>query len=119
MDRIFETQSTGYGQFVLGIARATKAKVYRVFTALKLPRLLASALTWGVLISIGLMLAGLIAFAAFVYFMVTSKSGSDPIGQGNERGAATIYSPEYSHLGQNVHHAEYLAQVEYAENLHK
>lgn len=47
MDRIFETQSTGYGQFVLGIARATKAKVYRVFTALKLPRLLASALTWG------------------------------------------------------------------------
>ncbi len=121
MERIFETQNAGYGQMVLGVARTTKAKVSGAFTALKLPKFLVSMLTWGVLISLGLMLAGLIAFVALIYFALTSKSGSDSMGQGDESesSAAAIYSPEHSYLGQNIHHAEYLAQVEYAENLHK
>ena len=76
MERIFETQNAGYGQMVLGVARATKAKVSGVFTALKLPRFLVSMLTWGVLISLGLMLAGLIAFVALIYFALTSSSQS-------------------------------------------
>lgn len=76
MERIFETQNAGYGQMVLGVARATKTKVGGFFTALKLPRFLVSVLTWGVLISLGLMLAGLIAFVALIYFALTSKSGA-------------------------------------------
>lgn len=76
MERIFETQNAGYGQMVLGVARATKAKVSGVFTALKLPKFLVSMLTWGVLLSLGLMLAGLIAFVALIYFALTRKSDS-------------------------------------------
>ena len=76
MERIFETQNAGYGQMVLGVARATKAKVSGVFTALKLPRFLVCMLTWGVLTSLGLMLAGLIAFVALIYFALTSSSQS-------------------------------------------
>ncbi len=71
MERIFETQSAGYGQMVLGIARATKTKVSGDFTALKLPKFLVSMLTWGVLISLGSMLAGLIAVVALIYFALT------------------------------------------------
>ena len=76
MERIFETQNAGYGQMVLGVARTTKAKVSGVFTALKLPKFLVSMLTWGVLISLGLMLAGLIAVVALIYFALTRKSDS-------------------------------------------
>ncbi len=76
MERIFEAQNAGYGQMILGVARATKKKVSGVFTALKLPRFLVSVLTWGILISLGLMLAGLIAFVALIYFAVTRKSDS-------------------------------------------
>ena len=76
MERIFETQNVGYGQMMLGVARTTKAKVSGVFTALKLPKFLVSMLTWGVLLSLGLMLAGLIAFVALIYFALTRKSDS-------------------------------------------
>ncbi len=76
MERIFEAQNAGYRQIILGVARTTKAKVSEVFTALKLPRFLVSMLTWGVLISLGLMLAGLIAFVALIYFALTRKSDS-------------------------------------------
>lgn len=76
MERIFEAQNAGCGQMILGVARTTKAKVSGVFTALKLPRFLVSVLTWGVLISLGLMLAGLIAFVALIYFALTRKSDS-------------------------------------------
>lgn len=76
MERIFEAQNAGYGQTVLGVARATKKKVSGVFTALKLPRFLVSVLTWGILISLGLMLAGLIAFVALIYFALTRKPDS-------------------------------------------
>ena len=76
MERIFEAQNMGYGQMMLGVARTTKAKVSGVFTALKLPKFLVSVLTWGILISLGLMLAGLIAFVALIYFAVTRKSDS-------------------------------------------
>lgn len=76
MERIFETQNAGYGQMMLGVARATKAKVNGVFTALKLPRFMVSMLTWGVLLSLGLMLAGLVAFAVFFYYMITSSGQS-------------------------------------------
>lgn len=76
MERIFEAQNAGYGQMILGVARATKKKVSGVFTALKLPRFLVSVLTWGILISLGLMLAGLIAFVALIYFALTRKSDS-------------------------------------------
>lgn len=76
MERIFEAQNAGYGQMVLGVARTTKAKVSGLFTALKLPRFLVSMLTWGVLLSLGLMLAGLIAFVALIYFALTRKSDS-------------------------------------------
>ena len=76
MERIFETQSAGYGQMMLGVARATKAKVSGVFTALKLPKFLVSMLTWGILLSLGLMLAGLVAFAVFFYYMITSSGQS-------------------------------------------
>ncbi|AKX51359.1 hypothetical protein AKN92_07515 [Thiopseudomonas alkaliphila] len=121
MERIFGTQNAGYGQIALGVARSVKTKVSSLFTALKLPKPLVNVLTWGVLIGLGLMLAGLIAFVTFVYFMLTSKSGSDSMKQEdeNESSAATMYSPEHSHLEQNIYHAEYLGQIEYAENLHK
>ena len=76
MERIFETQSAGYGQMMLGVARATKAKVSGVFTALKLPKFLVSMLTWGILLSLGLMLAGLVAFVVFFYYMITSSGQS-------------------------------------------
>ena len=76
MERIFEAQNMGYGQMMLGVARTTRAKVSGVFTALKLPRFLVSVLTWGILISLGLMLAGLIAFVALIYFALTRKSDS-------------------------------------------
>lgn len=76
MERIFETQNVGYGQMMLGVARTTKAKVSGVFTALKLPKFLVSMLTWGVLISLGLMLAGLIAFVALIYFALTNSGQS-------------------------------------------
>lgn len=74
MERTFESQSSGYGRMVLGVIRATKAKVSGFFTAFGLPKIVVSMLTWALLISIGLMLAGLVAFAAFVYFAITSKS---------------------------------------------
>ena len=73
MERIFGTQNAGYGQMVLGFARSVKAKVSDLLTALKLPKPLVNVLTWGVLIGLGLMLAGLIVFVTFVYFMLTSK----------------------------------------------
>ena len=76
MERIFETQNAGYGQMILGVARTTKAKVSGVFTALKLPKFLVSMLTWGILLSLGLMLAGLVAFVALIYFALTRKSDS-------------------------------------------
>lgn len=76
MERIFEAQNAGYGQMVLGVARTTKAKVSGLFTALRLPKIVVSILTWALLLSIGLMLAGLIAFAAFIYFMLTSSGQS-------------------------------------------
>lgn len=76
MERIFEAQNVGYGQMMLGVARTTKAKVSGVFTALKLPRFLVSVLTWGVLISLGLMLAGLVFFVAVIYSMLTNSGQS-------------------------------------------
>ena len=76
MERIFETQNAGYGQMILGVARTTKAKVSGVFTALKLPKFLVSMLTWGILLSLGLMLAGLVAFVVFFYYMITSSGQS-------------------------------------------
>ena len=88
MERIFEAQNAGYGQMILGVARATKKKVSGVFTALKLPRFLVSVLTWGILISLGLMLAGLIAFVALIYFAVTRKSDSADVVSANN-----VYCP--------------------------
>ena len=76
MERIFEAQNAGYGQMVLGFASATKAKVSTVLTTLKLPKPLVTVMTWAILISLGLMLAGLIAFVALIYFALTSKSGA-------------------------------------------
>lgn len=76
MERTFESQSSGYGRMVLGVIRATKAKVSGFFTAFGLPKIVVSILTWALLLSVGLMLAGLIVFAAFVYFAITSKHGS-------------------------------------------
>lgn len=76
MERIFEAQNAGYGQMVLGFASATKAKVSTVLTALKLPKPLVTVMTWAILISLGLMLAGLIAFVALIYFALTRKSDS-------------------------------------------
>ncbi|MDY7218529.1 hypothetical protein TOI97_02890 [Denitrificimonas sp. JX-1] len=76
MERIFEAQNAGYGQMMLGVARTTKQKVSGVFTALKLPRFLVSVLTWGVLISLGLMLAGLVFFVAVIYSMLTNSGQS-------------------------------------------
>ncbi len=88
MERIFETQNAGYGQMILGFARTTKAKVSGVFTALKLPKFLVSMLTWGVLISLGLMLAGLIAVVALIYFALTRKSDSADVVSANN-----VYCP--------------------------
>lgn len=76
MERIFEAQNAGYGQMILGFASATKAKVSAVLTALKLPKPLVTVMTWAILISLGLMLAGLIAVVALIYFALTSSSQS-------------------------------------------
>lgn len=104
MERIFETHNAGYGQMVLDVARATKAKVSGVFTALKLPKPLVSLLTWGVLFSLGLMLAGLIVFVAFIYYMITNsgKTKADQLAdefQGEGRKEALARWEYQQHLG--------------------
>lgn len=108
MERIFETQNAGYGQMVLGVARATKAKVSGVFTALKLPRFLVSVLTWGVLISFGLTLVGLVAFAMFLYYMITSsgQSKADQLAdelreEGRQETLASLQDLEHYHYYQD------------------
>ncbi len=97
MERIFETQSAGYGQMMLGVARTTKAKVSGVFTALRLPKIVVSILTWALLLSIGLMLAGLIAFAAFIYFMLTSSGQKSKDGELHEDGLGNWVGDLYAH----------------------
>ncbi len=106
MERIFETQSAGYGQMMLGVARATKAKVSGVFTALKLPKFLVSMLTWGVLLSLGLMLAGLIAFVALIYFALTNSSQSETNQQTakEETDDSYLYRPEFSDHPGNLYY---------------
>ena len=109
MERTFESQSSGYGRMVLGVIRATKAKVSGFFTALRLPKIVVSMLTWALLISIGLMLAGLVAFAAFIYFMLTNsdqKSKAEQLAdelreEGREEGRqeALAHWEYYMHLG--------------------
>src|SRR5690554_5367118 len=108
MERIFETQNAGYRQIILGVARTTKAKVSEVFTALKLPRFLVSMLTWGVLISLGLMLAGLVAFAMFFYYMITSsgQSKADQLAdelreEGRQETLASLQDLEHYHYYQD------------------
>lgn len=108
MERIFEAHNAGYGQMVLGIARTTKAKVSGVFTALKLPRFLVSVLTWGVLISFGLMLVGLVAFAMFLYYMITSsgQSKADQLAdelreEGRQETLASLQDLEHYHYYQD------------------
>ena len=108
MERIFEAQNMGYGQMMLGVARTTRAKVSGVFTALKLPRFLVSVLTWGVLISLGLMLAGLVAFAMFFYYMITSsgQSKADQLAdelreEGRQETLASLQDLEHYHYYQD------------------
>ncbi len=108
MERIFEAQNVGYGQMMLGVARTTRAKVSGVFTALKLPRFLVSVLTWGVLISLGLMLAGLVAFAMFFYYMITSsgQSKADQLAdelreEGRQETLASLQDLEHYHYYQD------------------
>ena len=108
MERIFETQSAGYWQMMLGVARATKAKVSGVFTALKLPKFLVSMLTWGILLSLGLMLAGLVAFAVFFYYMITSsgQSKADQLAdelreEGRQETLASLQDLEHYHYYQD------------------
>ncbi|HZJ97488.1 MAG TPA: hypothetical protein VFD12_06605 [Oligella sp.] len=108
MERIFEAQNMGYGQMMLGVARTTRAKVSGVFTALKLPRFLVSVLTWGVLISLGLMLAGLVAFAIFFYYMITSsgQSKADQLAdelreEGRQETLASLQDFEHYHYYQD------------------
>ena len=108
MERIFEAQNVGYGQMMLGVARTTRAKVSGVFTALKLPRFLVSVLTWGVLISLGLMLAGLVGFAMCFYYMSTSsgQSKADQLAdelreEGRQETLASLQDLEHYHYYQD------------------
>ncbi len=106
MERIFETQNAGYGQMILGVARTTKAKVSGVFTALKLPKFLVSMLTWGILLSLGLMLAGLVAFVVFFYYMITSSGQSKTNQQAakEESDDPYLYRPEFSDHPGNLYY---------------
>ncbi|AKX57698.1 hypothetical protein [Thiopseudomonas alkaliphila] len=124
MERIFGTQNAGYGQMVLGFAQSVKAKVSDLLTALKLPKPLVNVLTWGVLIGLGLMLAGLIAFVTFVYFMLTNsnqKSKAEQLAdelreEGRAQGRQEAYD-EAALMAQQIESEQSLR--EYAESLHK
>ena len=106
MERAFENQAPGYGRMALGIARGIKAKVSAVFIALKLPKPLVTVMTWAILISLGLALAGVIFFAAFLYFMLMGKQ-SQHVAEENPDGCDYpdyLSRPEFSDHPGNFYH---------------
>lgn len=72
MKQTFGDKILAGGSLALGLASDARVWLSRKLTALGLPKALVSILTWGVLLSLGAVLLGIIAFGVFL--MVASRT---------------------------------------------
>ena len=72
MKQTFDDKILAGGSLVLGLASDTRVWLSRKLTALGLPKALVSVLIWGILLSLGTVLLGIIVFGVFL--MIVSRT---------------------------------------------
>lgn len=83
MSNMFEAKTTGdYGQRLVSLTRSIKAKISSSLTILRLPKVLVNILTWIILLSLGVILFGIVAFGVII--MAAHNEGSKKIIDSSE-----------------------------------